>query len=394
MFRFNHLSIKNWKNFNSAEMPIGDRMFIVGANASGKSNLMDVFRFLRDVADSGLVKAVESRGGIKKLRYLNARNPNYIEISTDIEETSPNEMGLKKNSWLYTLQFNSTGGGNNTVNISAEFIKRNDEIILDRKYNDEREDYLSRQFTYLEQPAMNVGYRGIYDFFKAISYVNIIPQLIRESHIFVPAVSYEDFYGRNLIDIMADAPERTRKGRLKIIENILRMAVPNFSDLEFVQDERGRPHLQIRYEHFRPHGAFQKEDQFSDGTLRLIGLIWAILSGDGLLLLEEPELYLHTEIIRQLPLFIEKAQRQKNGFTRQTIISSHSFDILNTENVRADEIAVLKPEREATGITMADSIDEVNQMIDAGFTPADAITPVVTPKGIADGQLARFEIAR
>ena len=89
------------------------------------------------------------------------------------------------------------------------------------------------------------------------------------------------------------------------------MAVPKFLGLEYMQDEKGRPHLQVRYEHFRQYGALQQEDQFSDGTLRLFGIIWAIMDGEGLLLLEEPELYLHSEIVKQLPMFIGRAQRKK-----------------------------------------------------------------------------------
>lgn len=39
------LKLKNWKNFKEAEVDLKDRVFIVGANASGKSNFLDAFRF-------------------------------------------------------------------------------------------------------------------------------------------------------------------------------------------------------------------------------------------------------------------------------------------------------------------------------------------------------------
>ena len=161
--------------------------------------------------------------------------------------------------------------------------------------------------THLEQPAINTKFRVLYDAFKNISYVNIIPQLVRESESFNPSNAFEDFYGRKLLENISETPVKTRNSRLKNIARVLKMAVHQFSDLEYVQDDKGHPHLQIRYEHFRPKGALQWEDQFSDGTLRLLGIIWAILDGEGLLLLEEPELYLHTEIIKQLPMFIANA---------------------------------------------------------------------------------------
>jgi AAA15 family ATPase/GTPase len=48
-YRFAWLRLKNWKNFQSVEVDLPLRVFLVGPNASGKSNLLDVFRFLRDL---------------------------------------------------------------------------------------------------------------------------------------------------------------------------------------------------------------------------------------------------------------------------------------------------------------------------------------------------------
>ncbi len=46
----NRLIVKNWRNFQQINVPLRERQFIVGPNASGKSNLLDIFRFLRDIA--------------------------------------------------------------------------------------------------------------------------------------------------------------------------------------------------------------------------------------------------------------------------------------------------------------------------------------------------------
>ena len=70
------MRVKNWRNFKEFDVRLQERQFIVGPNASGKSNLLDVFRFLRDIAKSdggGLQKAVNDRGGVSKLRCLAAR---------------------------------------------------------------------------------------------------------------------------------------------------------------------------------------------------------------------------------------------------------------------------------------------------------------------------------
>jgi predicted ATPase len=64
------LVLKNWRNFRSVEVPLTDRVFVIGPNASGKSNLLDVFGFLRDIAKAGggLQGAITRRGGLSKIR--------------------------------------------------------------------------------------------------------------------------------------------------------------------------------------------------------------------------------------------------------------------------------------------------------------------------------------
>ena len=58
------LALKNWRNFKAVDVSLRERVFVIGPNASGRSNLLDVLRFLRDVAKpgGGLQRAVAERG--------------------------------------------------------------------------------------------------------------------------------------------------------------------------------------------------------------------------------------------------------------------------------------------------------------------------------------------
>jgi hypothetical protein len=116
---------------------------------------------------------------------------------------------------------------------------------------------------------------------------------------------------------------------LKRIRNALKVAVPQLAEIELTRDKRGSPHLRGRYEHWRPHGAWQAEDQFSDGTLRLMGLLWSAITGSGPLLLEEPELSLHPEVVR----FIKQRIKGYNQAARiipwlVLLDLNHEFDCL------------------------------------------------------------------
>jgi predicted ATPase len=68
----------------------------------------------------------------------------------------------------------------------------------------------------------------------------------------------------------------------------------------------------------------------SYGTLRLLGLLWSLLEGDSLLLLEEPELSLNVGVVSKLSPLIYRLQRQKK---RQVIISTHSLELLSDKGI-------------------------------------------------------------
>lgn len=48
--RFTRLRLENWRNFRQVDVELAGRVFLVGPNASGKSNFLDAFRFLHDIA--------------------------------------------------------------------------------------------------------------------------------------------------------------------------------------------------------------------------------------------------------------------------------------------------------------------------------------------------------
>ena len=84
--KITHLAASNWRNFKNVEFDVGERLFVVGPNAAGKSNLLDIFRFLADIAGQGggLASAVDRRGGLKKVRSLFARTNAKGRLVVDV----------------------------------------------------------------------------------------------------------------------------------------------------------------------------------------------------------------------------------------------------------------------------------------------------------------------
>jgi predicted ATPase len=180
-----------------------------------------------------------------------------------------------------------------------------------------------------------------------------------------------------LLEHVARTPEKTRASRLKRIEDALRLAIPKFSNLKFERDPiTGQPHLEVRYEHYRPNAGWQREDQWSDGTLRLFGLFWSLLEGNDMLLLEEPELSLNDAIVKQIPLMIHRLQRDSKR-RRQIILSTHSNALLDNP-IDANSILRLQPGNEGTTILLPD--EDEKSALKAGLTPAEVILPKARPQ--------------
>ena len=212
------------------------------------------------------------------------------------------------------------------------------------------------------------------EFFSSTRYLHIVPQLIREPDRSVGREN--DPYGGDFLEVIAKTPEKTRNAWLRRIRNALRVAVPQLTEIELSRDKRGTPHLRGKYQHWRPQGAWQNEEEFSDGTLRLMGLLWAVLEGAGPLLLEEPELSLHPEVIRYLPQIVARAQRRTG---RQIILSTHSTDLLRDNGIGVDEVLMLLPKTEGTQVAPVSSIRDASLLLQGGLTIADLVVPQTRP---------------
>jgi predicted ATPase len=366
--RVTHLALENWRNFTHVDVALQRRVLLVGPNASGKSNLLDSLRFLRDIVSigGGFQEAVRRRDGVSALRCLAARQFPDIAIAVRIgTDAEPDQ-------WTYELRFRHRNGRHAVI--ASERVSQGTASILQRPNEDDLRDSARLTQTHLEQVGNNQAFRPVAEFLASIRYLHLVPQLVRDPDRSV-AVSNDPF-GGDFLDQVASTPKRTQEARLKRIASALRIAVPQLSELVLDRDEQGRPHLKGKYEHWRPQGAWQNERQFSDGTLRLLGLLWASLDRAGPLLLEEPELSLHAGVVRHLPRLFARIQHASG---RQLLISTHSPDMLRDEGIGLDELLLLVPGREGTTVRPASSLRDIRALLQGGLSLPEVILPRTEP---------------
>jgi predicted ATPase len=380
------LKLKNWRNFKKVDVALRERVYVIGPNASGKSNLLDVLRFLREVAKpegGGLQKAVKDRGGITKLRCLLARKDPVVSIEVELSERVDTDP-----LWRYTLSFRSEGTGRQRVVVSEECVVdlKSKKVIFKRPDNHDKDDSDRLTQTYLEQINANKEFRAVPEFFANVTYLHLVPQLLKHADQFGGHRLEDDPFGQAFLERIAKTPDKTLAARLVKLESVLKVCVPSMRNLKFKRDDiTGTPHLEAQYEHWRP-AVWQQEDQFSDGTLRLLGIMWSLLEGDSLLLLEEPELSLNEDIVRRIHKLIWNMQRQAK-YRRQVFITTHSEALLEDQSIDAREVIRLEPTKDGTVVHETSSEDTA--LVAAGYTVAEVLLPKAKPPEI--DQLSLFK---
>ena len=83
------IKIKNFKSFKELELDLGKFNVLIGANASGKSNFVEIFRFLKNITEYGLENAISMEGGVEFLRNINIGSSENFSLSIVSNETFP-----------------------------------------------------------------------------------------------------------------------------------------------------------------------------------------------------------------------------------------------------------------------------------------------------------------
>jgi predicted ATPase len=370
------LALRNWRNFTKADVAFQETVYIIGPNAAGKSNFLDVFRFMRDIVNpkgGGLQQALASRCGLAKVRCLAARARPRIELEFELRNSLPETSAPP--DWQYTLWISSEGKGKQRPVVMKEEAYQNGKLLISRPNDSDRADPELLTQTHLEQINTNRDFREIASFFEDVLYLHLVPQLLKFSDQLSLRHLESDPFGQGFLDEISKIQQRSRDSRLQSIEQTLLKVIPNFQQLQFRKDDAtGRPHLEMLYNHWRPHAGWQREDQFSDGTLRLIAMLWTLLSSNSMILLEEPELSLHKSVVEQIPDLIYKTRQSRRKSGGQILISTHSEALLSSKSIDGNFL-ILTPgvAGEATRIDAPTKEDKVAMR--AGLSPADVLFP-------------------
>ena len=264
--------------------------------------------------------------------------------------------------------------------ITKEYVWNKDlGELLDRPDEKDKNDKELLTQTALENTFTNSEFRDIAKFFASTTYMHLVPQLLRYPELSSPSPTENDPFGQRFLERVAKASDKTRELYLKKMEDALNLAVPQLKELKMVTDKMGRPHLEAIYKHWRPRGARQQEDQFSDGTLRLIGLLWCLLEGHSPLLLEEPELSLNDAIVERIPILIDRLQRKR---MQQVFMTTHSYSLLGNQGIDGRNVLLLEPGAEGTQVRGISEYEAI--LLKSGMSIAEVLLSKTRPESAGE----------
>lgn len=267
------IKVSNFKSFDELELGLRSLNVVVGANAAGKSNFLEIFRFLRDLAEHGPENAVSLQGGMEYLANLK-RGPGSIS-RIDLELIEKRSFRRSADSELKLHHTGIQVGGERDVSIAG---------------------------------ALASGIR-IFDF---------DPGLPKRAMPLSGKVELETD-GSNLALILRRLLQDEQRALAFL--RLLRDALPFVEDLkiEHSADKSLLIALRERYGAGYIPAAF-----LSEGTIHLIAVILALFFEKGdIVIIEEPERNIHPALISKVAGMLKDASRHK-----QVIVTTHNPELV------------------------------------------------------------------
>ena len=367
------VALRNYKSIAACDVSPAKLCFLVGPNGSGKSNFLDALCFVRDSLRHSIDHALRDRGGINDVRRRSGGHPTHfgIRVEVNLDESYGHyafTVGAKRPGG-YEVQREEClvvprdGGDSDHYRVEKGEVRKSSLLIGPIAASDR---------LYLVNVSGHESFRRVYEALSTLGFYSLNPQEIRQPQPPDPG-DLLNRDGSNIASVLSNLSSRSPKA-LRRIEDYLGAVVPGIDGvarkmagpretLEFRQEVRGAKHP-WKFE----------ANNMSDGTLRALGILVAVFQGagngramPGLVGIEEPEVALHPAATGILIDSLRDASEHI-----QILVTSHSPDLLDDEDIPADSILAVRAEY---GESRIGPLDETGRSIlrDRLFTAGELL---------------------
>lgn len=361
--RITRLQAQNFKSFDSVDVELGDLNVFIGANASGKSNLLSILTFLRDIARDGLEDAASRKSGPEFVQNVQLQDstPTRVEVGIDWSAArsspAPETLEFQVDATHYELTL-CRKDPNGFQIATDEFTSHLERLDQSDHFPDEVENTLVVK---RENGRLNVERGGKFlEHAGAATYdrSEIPPDLPLLATMFFPVASFSesrdlasfpvfDFHGSDLgTGSPISGPSKlTENGsnvalvlrnllkndeRRRKFVNLARVLLPFVEDLDV--DRFAGESLLVKLQESYAENTYLPASLLSDGTIKVVALLIALYFDDRpTVAFEEPGRNLHPKLISQLMQMMGEASEEK-----QIFLTTHNPEVI--KHVELDNI--------------------------------------------------------
>ena len=340
----------NFKNFADETLRLGPFTVIVGANASGKSNIRDAFRFLHGIGrgytlaeilggkygPGGQLEWMGIRGAPNEIVRFGAF-PSHVPLPSWFSVNAELDLVESKSSYDIEVMFNPNSPDGFTV--SKEELKTDLSTVYNTTNNRDPALWLDigdgqRQAGFSRsQPALSQIYRnykelwyqyiaenGLCRDLETMRFLELSPDRMHQPSL--PGAAVLGDRGENLPSVLESICADSQRERT-LMSWLQELTPMDVKDFDFPRDPSGRVHLHIVERNGRKVSAYSA----SDGTLRFLGILAALLNSNegGLYFFEEIDSGIHPN---RLWLLLDLIEQQTAKGKIQVVTTTHSPALL------------------------------------------------------------------
>jgi len=364
------LRVRNFLSLKDVSLELGINNLVVGANMSGKSNLIDCFRFLTTMVTQGLNKAFLDRGGFQEVVWKGGDESNIV-FGLTIEAPAENSLAKKE----YDYEITIVGGQTGRFVVESEKLtvksKNAVKTLVDLKSGggEVKKEDGTVAFAPPGDPTRTAlefdvpGWDG--DVVRALisrwRFYRLIPTAMKQANA-ATSQNFLEEYGNNfsswLMTLLTQHPEEFRRIRQTAAD-----VLPSLKEILTPPTQFATTYVMTQEKDLKgPVNIWR----MSDGEVCFLALLSLIFAppemGAPLFCVEEPENHLHPRLIETLMEVLAQRQQELGTNIAQNVVTTHSPYLV--DKARIDDLIFVEKQKGTSVFTRPGSKGHLKELLE------------------------------
>jgi predicted ATPase len=315
MRRLDTLTIHNFKSIRDQSLQLGPLNVFIGGNGAGKSNLIEVFRFLREIVNQNLAGYVARKGGADALLYFGRKASPTMTLAMKF-------AGAAQASNDYKVSLSATNQDTLLVDYESAIREEGRLPVVSTEVT----RVLYRQESEIKTDDHEVSREVLQDLerYRVYHFHDTSEHAAMKSTCDVDDNRFLRPHGENLAAYLYFLQQKHPE-HFANIQDAVRQIAPFFDRFELAPLRLNAEKIKLEWRE-KGSDTYFTASALSDGTIRFICLSTLLLQADlpPLVLLDEPELGLHPAAIRLLAAMLESASART-----QVLVATQSVTLVD-----------------------------------------------------------------